>query len=143
MNCLVITLGDVLRIQCFESCPDQFKNTNFLSYKRKSSDSDNGFYDWLRGKSGKLIGVRWFPYDGAMLRELSSTNKCESVEVSADCLEMKIFFSSDRVIDESKSCDQDFLENNIYYLVDGGWAISFSMTGLSPREQLELCSGLK
>ena len=140
MTCVVLILCQNLQVRCFESCPDRFKFDNRLSYDSKGSDGDNGFYDWLRDASGSVIGVRWFPYDEAILRELKYINKYEYIELSSDFLELKLFFSSNRIVDETRSADQDFLENNIYYSEDGEYAISFSMDGLNPREKSELCS---
>ncbi|WP_431052992.1 hypothetical protein [Roseateles sp. L2-2] len=124
----------------FEDCPNFFADDTGHQYSRVCEDDDNGFYDWLRSPEENVIGVRWFPYEGAVLRDrrLAYLKELGYLDVERDHLETSIFFSESREIDKPKSCDQDFCNNNVFISDHGVCAISFSTANLSEEQKRSL-----
>jgi hypothetical protein len=136
MQCIIFIMGK--QLQAFQSdvCPKSFfdgSGNQFLQYR----DDDNGFYDWLRSPAGDIVGVRWFPYESFLLKNKRNAylTSLDYVDFGKDHLEVAIYFSNLREIDESKSSDQDFCENCIYFSNNGLVAISFSLRNLSEAQR--------
>jgi hypothetical protein len=125
---------------CFDICPESFLDKDGDELRKSHPDDDSGFYDWLRCSNKKIIGVRWFPHEdnSSFLRKLTAMQINDNIEVSYDKLELRIFFSSARAIDESNSRDQDFLGNHIYNSKAEKCAISFSTDSLSLDERQQI-----
>ncbi|MGI4719845.1 MAG: hypothetical protein ACRYGO_18055 [Janthinobacterium lividum] len=140
MSCVIVVVQASIDFYCFDICPESFLDKDGDELRKFDLDDDNGFYDWLRCEDKKIIGVRWFPYENnsSFLKKLNAIQINGNIEVSNDRLELRIFFSSIRTIDESNSRDQDFLGNHIYYSEVGKCAISFSTDSLSLDERQQI-----
>lgn len=143
MGCVILTLGEDLGALFLPACPESFKDGAENLYTKYYADHDNGFYDWLRCLNGAVIGVRWFPYEDHALRGKRTTylRTLKGITVDEDRLGLTVFFSEARAVDEPRSCDQDFLENNLFFTADGKCAISFSTDSLSEKERDSLFGG--
>lgn len=85
-----------------------------------------GFYDWLRTRSGEVIGVRlWVDEANEQLRAAGS---CAGVVAGRDCFPLAIYFGESREFEDELSCDQDFGSNML--LVS---ANAFAMTFNAPE----------
>ncbi len=137
MKCLVVILADTLKFQTYPECPDGFDDHAGGLFRKYFSDDDNGFYDWLRNAEGDVIGVRWFPHEETSLRDIRAGYLAElpNVTIDSDKLGLTIYFTENRRVDESKSGDQEFLENNVYFSSNGTYAISFAIDYLTDQER--------
>jgi hypothetical protein len=137
VSCVIVTLDEKINFYSKLHCPTSFIDCAGNSYVRYFADNDNGFFDWLRCTKGTIIGVRWFPYEERALRAkfISPLRKLDNVVFDEDFLGITIYFSKTRIIDETKSADQDFLENNLFVTPDGKCALSFSTDRLSEEEK--------
>lgn len=139
MSCAILVLGNEIEFHFLTECPNSFKDRAGNLFTRYYLENDNGFYDWLRSAEGDVIGVRWFPYENDALKKCASYIKdLKNITINEDFLEISIQFFEPRSINESRSRDQDFLENNIYISKLGRCAISFSINNLSDKERFLL-----
>ena len=98
------------------------------TFKCLSAGGWLGFYDWLRDRSGRVVGVRQyiddldaFPWDRPFRGASRGVGKRE----------LLIFFDDEHAFDENSSCDQDFGDNFLF--AHGNLiAITLSATGLGP-----------
>lgn len=143
MSCVILTLGEELEFTYYSICPDTFKDSAGSLYCKYYADDDNGFYDWLRCVKGEIIGVRWFPYEDDALRGKQTIylKTLNNISLDDDLLGLTIYFYDFRSIDEPRSCDQDFLQNNLFFSKNGKCAISFSIDNLTEEEELSLPRG--
>ncbi len=137
MNCGIVILSDTLKFQTYQECPDSFEDAAGSVFVKVFSTDDNEFYDWLRTTEGDVIGVRWFPYEDTSLRDTRARYLAAlpNVSIDSDKLGLTIYFSASRSVDESKSGDQEFLENNVFFSSKGTFAISFAIDYLTDQER--------
>lgn len=85
-----------------------------------------GFYDWLRTKSGEVIGVRlWIDEPSEQARTLS---RCAGVVTGEHGSPLVIYLSNARDAEDSMSDDQDFGCNMLLLGAD-----KFALTFNAPR----------
>jgi len=102
-------------------------------FQDKNYDGVTDFSDWLRNPTGRVIGVRFWPYEE--MRFLSDQlGQFSYVAVTEQGKQVAIYLSDDRQVDEEKSADQNFATNKVYSTDDGEWAIAFRATQLSVPE---------
>lgn len=91
-----------------------------------------GFYDWLRTRDGKLLGVRsWLDEMGAEdLRRTLAQNS--AVELGKG--DVRVWFSADRDFDEAFSADQDLGTHRIVRAGADEFALTFNVERLSESE---------
>lgn len=139
-NCLILILDEKLEAIHVPSCPTSLRDGAGNLYTNSYPEDDNGFYDWLRRANGEIIGVRWFPYeDGAL--DNKNTRYLKSLKyigLGNDLREIAIYFGDSREFEEQNSCDQDFLQNNLFISKAGKCAVSFSTANLSEKERTNL-----
>lgn len=83
-----------------------------------------GFYDWLRAKNGKVIGVRLAPDEGEIPDHI--LGKLISVDARNSRSLIYIFFEYGEEVDPSISDDCDFGGNMIFEGDRGTVAIKFN-----------------
>ena len=102
-------------------------------YRDKGFGDSTGFYDWLRSAGGKIIGLRYWPFeDTAFL--VDAMRPLQYVTASADRSFVEIYFGELREFDEQMSDDQDFGNAKVFGSDDGSWALTFDVTGLDDLE---------
>lgn len=98
---------------------------------------DNGFYDFLRNRTGAINGIRYFPSSDAdeVLKEVAEGgDMMRSTEGNSPALQ--IFWESDHNFQPDASCDQYFGNNFIYRSKHlGKLAIGFAVDVLTPLER--------
>jgi hypothetical protein len=88
-----------------------------------------GFYDWLRNSKGQILGVRYYPFEDIhFLFDIVGT--LNYIDASRNREVFNIYFSDDRVFDESVSDDQAFGGNKVYQSWSGEYAVSFAATDM-------------
>lgn len=92
-----------------------------------------GFYDWLRNCGGKVIGVRYWPFEQAefLLKECSH---CDSVRVDSRGA-LLFFFGGESGFEEKLSGDQAFEEARILKTKADQYALLFGCDNLTEAEQ--------
>ncbi|MCM5683007.1 hypothetical protein M8A51_26190 [Schlegelella sp. S2-27] len=85
-----------------------------------------GFYDWLRTKTGNIIGVRLWADEAS--HHLRAAGGCVNVITNTECFPFVVFLGDEREFVDENSCDQDF-GSNMLLLSSGKFALTFS----SPR----------
>lgn len=98
-----------------------------IEFKEVAGGSFNGFYDWLRDSEGRVLGVRYYPFEDYCFL-FSVVTELDFVEVVESDTCFNIYFSGDSELDESKSCDQAFGGNKIFKSAGGEYFISFDAT---------------
>lgn len=112
----------------------------FVCEGRRYQDAGFGewteFYDWLRDSDSNVLGVRyWLRSDTEFLAAYAK----ERPYIQIDPLRhLEIYFSERRGVNQSRSCDQDFLYDGIFRSDDGQYAIGFGMGGLNEADLLSL-----
>lgn len=87
-----------------------------------------GFYDWLRTRSGEVIGVRLWIDD--VSEQIRAAGSCANVISERDCFPLAIYFGESREFEEELSCDQDFGSN---MLLVGANAFAVTFNAPEPR----------
>lgn len=95
-----------------------------------------GFYDWLRDFNGRIVGVRYWPFEETTFLIDLLCNRGYIVPGEKSYLE--IYFTKNRKVDRRKSDDQDFGSNKIFSSEQGTWLMSFDTQGLSVSEMESL-----
>ena len=86
-----------------------------------------GFYDWLRTKSGTVIGVRlWTDEANDQIR---AAGRCAGVAAGDSCFPLVVYLGAEREFEDEKSCDQDF-GSNMLLLGPNGFALTFNSPSL-------------
>lgn len=131
--------GAILFLACSQSLDVFFGNDfprTFVRDEQHFEDLDdrdfNGFYDFLRDDSRRVLGVRFLPSAPPEFL-LDSLKSLPYVERGLST-ELRIFFSQERKFDPSISVDQYFGENRIYCSTTGRIALSFSLAPLNVSE---------
>ena len=97
----------------------------------------NGFYDFLRSRSGTIIGLRYLP-DPDAENLLKNVFESENLRFAQDgqLRVLLIFWGQDQDFDPATSSDQYFGDNVIYQAKGSGkLAIGFAIDPLSPLER--------
>ena len=134
-DCIVVVLSKVIRFLAVAESPREFDFDGHQLLGQFESNN-NGFIDWLRDNSSKIIGVRWSAYDDKAAQLVSGklAYLC-NVEVDNNGA-ILIFFGDVQNFDESTSCDQSFGDNNFYMSSTGLCAMSFSTTSIDSCDDL-------
>jgi hypothetical protein len=94
----------------------------------------NGFYDFLRSRTGAIIGIRYLPWPDA---EITFKGIVESEDIirsrEGELPLLLLFWGPDRSFDPTGPCDQCFGNNVIYQSkLSGQLAIGFATDVLDP-----------
>ncbi|MBW8847785.1 MAG: ubiquinone/menaquinone biosynthesis methyltransferase [Burkholderiales bacterium] len=73
-----------------------------------------GFYDWLRSREGRVIGVCLWPLLDEKSADLQAFDQCANVESAHDGAQLSIYFGDERIFDLAESGDQDFGDNRLF-----------------------------
>jgi hypothetical protein len=92
-----------------------------------------GFYDWLRAADGRVIGVRYLPFE-ASRAVCDAVAAFPYVDVTADRSSLVAFFSAERAFDPARSGDQAFGRNRVFVAADGAYALTFDAGSLNDAE---------
>lgn len=94
--------------------PDELGSELVLESERfRDSGSGDwlGFYDWLRAKSGEVIGVRLWVDD--VNPQMRAAGQCVGVVTAESCFPFLIYLGAEREFEDEQSCDQDFGGNRL------------------------------
>ena len=97
----------------------------------------NGFYDFLRSRSGAILGVRYLPSPDAEV-VLSGVSQGDGLRFANDgqMRVLLIFWGDEQDFDPETSSDQYFGDNAVYRGKDSGkLAIAFAIDVLSSAER--------
>jgi hypothetical protein len=100
----------------------------------------NGFYDFLRSRTGAVIGTRFLPCADAEVA-LKAVAESEGISRAKDgkLPLLLIFWGPHRDFDPEAPCDQSFGNNYIYRSKQSGkLAIGFSIDVLTPEERVSV-----
>ena len=91
-----------------------------------------GFYDWLRTREGKLLGVRtWLDELGTQdLRRTLAGN----LAVELGKREIRVWFSAERGFEEAASTDQDLGTHRLMMAGPDKFALTFNLERLRANE---------
>ena len=130
---LVVLLIPHLTLSLIEKFPLEKLNVGSNKYRNLGEGIWQGFYDWLRDASGKIIGVRFWRFEDADL-QLSNIASLPYVLVNRDKDYIEIYFSDSRQYVIEKSDDQDFGAQRIFVDDGGTWAIALDVSMLNELE---------
>jgi hypothetical protein len=112
----------------FDFAGERFEDTGLAQH--------NGFYDFLRARSGAIIGVRYEPFGDAAL-VLKTVPETEGLKYHAGGKlgELILIWGPGKEFDPDTSVDQYFGNNIIYRgKPSGTLAVGFAIDPLSPQE---------
>jgi hypothetical protein len=98
-----------------------------IEYKDMGYAGFTGFVDWLRTKDERIIGVRYWPFEGLGVL-FNIARPFSYVEIEMKDKGIIFYFSDERNFDEMNSSDQVFGDNKIYKSDVGEYLISFNVT---------------
>ena len=135
-DCLLVMLQPQLVLAKIRPWP----LAGFTCKGRRYRDAGFGewteFYDWLRNSDATVLGVRyWLSTETAFLADYAKDLPYIKIDPSRN---LEIYFSERREINQSRSCDQDFLYDGIFRSDDGQYAIGFGMGGLTETDIIGL-----
>ena len=128
---LLLVCDDYLDLVIGRDCPRVFlhKGQQFEDF----ADRDfNGFYDFLRDNSGRVLGVSFSPSAPPAFL-LEGLRALPYIEIAYSTT-VRICFGRERNFDLSISMDQYYGENRIYRSSAGRIALSFSLAPLALSE---------
>lgn len=134
---LVIVFRPELTLALSEAQPAEGVSIEGVSYRATSTGDFTGFYDWLRDRSGKIIGLRYWPGSEGKL-PLHTLNHLPYVRVPPGGTCIEVYFSQKRETDESRSDDQAFGGNSHFLSDSGELAICFETYFLSDSEMTSI-----
>lgn len=128
---LLLVFDERLDLVVKDSCPLSFVHDSHFFENIRGQDF-NGFYDFLRDDSGRVLGISFsvFPAAEFLLDSLRAFSYVQCVDPTV----LRIFFGRDRDFNPSNSIDQYFGENRVYRSTSGKVALSFSLAPLAPSE---------
>lgn len=101
-------------------------------YREAGFGNWTGFYDWLRDREKKIIGVQYTPFEETeFLAELAS--QLPYIDIVHPC-HIRLYFSEHREFDAQLSNNQDFLYDAVFRSEEGGYALGFAIDYLSESE---------
>ena len=138
-RCLVVALSSGPVVVLAHECPTQSVELAGQRYHASEFGEFTGFYDWLRDGTGKVLGVRYWPFE-------TTEFLCEAlaslpyVVVAVDRTYVEIYFAEERDIDAERSSDQDFGTSRLFSADGGAWALALDTAALSPAERLQVAA---
>jgi hypothetical protein len=133
MHRLVVVFMPQHPVVRFDAVADVFEHAG-RRYRDAGFGDFTGFYDWLRRADGRVIGVRYLPFE-ASRGVGDAVAALPYVEVSADRSSLTIFFSADRAFEPAASGDQAFGGNRVFVTDDGAYALTFDAGSLDEAER--------
>jgi hypothetical protein len=138
-GCLVVTLREQLRLALLDRWPVSDLVIEGESY-RPVGPEWGGFYDWLRDRSGALLGVRYNATDET--RFVLDKAKALDYAQIGEYDDLAIFFSATRSFDPDGSADQEFLYDQAFVSLSGrDVAVCFATDGLTDEQIEHLANG--
>jgi hypothetical protein len=130
--CMFVVLGNELTLAKELRWPLQEVTVGDTTYQDAGFGNWTDFYDWLRSSDSTLLGVRyWLRDDLRFLGESVESRDYVKVEAGR---QIEVYFSEERQVDETLSCDQEFLYDAVFRSSDGTYAIGFGMEGLTDAD---------
>src|SRR5258708_4999917 len=128
----IITLGKTLRWWMTETVISDNICIDSIEYRDLGRGDWTGFYDFLRTRDGRIIGIRYAPLldDASLLSHLRG-KPYASVLPNAT---VELFFSTDRSFVPEFSSHQDFVDNMIFRSDSGAYALTFGPDALNPSQ---------
>ncbi len=128
---LVAALGPRLTLALLETGPPSEFELDGVRFRDSGLGDFTGFYDWLRDREGRPVGVRYCPAVSTAA-QMSRVAAVPYVRRDGECLEIRF---GDRVpIDYAASDDQSFGGNRLFVSDAGGIALSFETYFLAEEE---------
>jgi hypothetical protein len=127
--CVVALLRPRLTLAKGLTWPQKAFVVNGKEYRDVGLGEWTGFYDWLRGSNGNLLGVRYWLDSSTNFLEAYTRNLAYVSIDPSRCIE--VFFSDQRTFEPKLSCDQAFLYDALFRSGDGEYAIAFGAEELS------------
>jgi hypothetical protein len=131
--CVILILEESIVLAEHEPWPVQSFSIDGETYREIGLGEWTGFYDWLRDRSGNVIGVRYSSFkDIPGLIEAARTLDYVVVRSSRS---LEIFLADKRESDEQHSADQEFQYDAVFHSATGRWALAFDTSALSATER--------
>jgi hypothetical protein len=126
-----ICLGPALRFKLTDGMPGKVCYVDDTEYFELDTGNWEGFYDWLRTESNKIVGCRFWAWDhvASILTAAATLSYC-AIEDSSLC----IYFGEERSFRPEMSDDQDFLFSKVYKSNAGQFALAVSVRDLNADE---------
>jgi hypothetical protein len=80
-GCLILIFGRVISFFISKTIPKEGFTQDDDFFKDIGHGDWNGFYDWLRDKDGKLVGIRYSPFKEASWRLGGQFPSCGKIAV--------------------------------------------------------------
>jgi len=135
MNRLFIHLSKTPNGVCYSEQPSRI-SVGGQEFRDAGLGHWTGFYDWLRVAPGKIVGVRYWPFEGEKF--LLTTLK-PGPSLSIDPVGgLLVFFGDEKKYEEKLSDDQAFEEISLFKSANGDYGILLGCSGLSENERRSL-----
>ena len=112
-------------LHALDVVPEQQIQLDGETFKDAGLGDFIGFYDWLRGVDGTVIGVCLWPLLDETSADLDSAARCTNVESAHEGNQLSIYFGAGRTFEPTLSGDQDFGDNRLFKGANR-WILTFS-----------------
>ena len=113
---LFVTLGENINIYPID---DASENLQFdgVSFKRDSDYSSNAFYDWLRSRTGKIVGLKLDLEEESqyLIERIERFYYVKTENKRSYYRFVYLFFGKDRKFDPKLSADQAWWDCYLYF----------------------------
>jgi hypothetical protein len=135
-SCLVLLLETQLKIFVTPDCPATRLSLAHRVLAEETTGDTNGFYDVLRSRDGRVIGIR-YTVGAGFDSLLNAVSKLPYAQVNGRQQSMELFFSRERQYDPHKSTDQLFGDDRVFR--SGSlYAMTFGLGDLPEVDRLYL-----
>jgi hypothetical protein len=131
-QCLVIVFKPQLTLAFVDGHPTDELLLGGVRYRDAGYGEWTGFYDWLRDKKRRVIGVRYWLDDAPFLLDI--LDSFPYVAIPDNKFFVEVYFSKSRAVAKKESHDQDFLFDKIFIAGNGEFAIAFDTSLLTPDQ---------
>jgi hypothetical protein len=135
-ECLIVMLQEELTLANGIRWPLKAFRLEGTVYQDVGLGEWTGFYDWMRQSNGDLIGVRYTPL--ADNRELFESTRSLGYTKADASKGLAIYFDAMQVVDDQRSCDQEFQYDAVFKSDEYGWAIAFDTIALTAEDRQRL-----
>jgi hypothetical protein len=129
---LVVIFRPSLTLALLEALPRDGLLVDGANYRPVPKGDSAAFYDWLRDRSGRVLGVRHWPSEPNL--PIQAIGQLPYVRLGHDGSSVEVYFGDSREVDDDQSDDQAFGGSTQFVSESGDFAIAFETYFLSESE---------
>lgn len=123
---LFVTLGDSINIYRIAEANEEL-HIDGMTFKRESDYGSNAFYDWLRNRDGKIVGLKLDLEEESqyLIKRIEHFDYVKTEKKRSYYQFIYLFFGKDRKFDLKLSADQSWWDCFLYFSKGEIFGITF------------------